>query len=139
MANEYKITDPGAFYYCDEQRNEWLGIDIKECELETCDILWMKSCHPRRGGDCIRQAPLNLSADNSLRLPQTWTRQRLLLPPPDDPEMSSSGSDTVWLGLDVRDIRHEANKDLHMIQFLLIPCGALEAEKIPGFEGGCFP
>ena len=139
MANECKITDPGAFYHCDEEGKEWLGIDIRDCQLGIHDTVWIKSQRPRRGGDYIRQPPSNLTRGNSLRLPITWTQQRLLSPPPDDPEMLSSDPHTVWFGLDVRGIGQDTQKDLGAIRFLLIPCDALEAKRVPGFEGGCIP
>ena len=138
MTIEHKIVDPGSFYYLNDD-GEWLGIDIGDCQLTKYDTIWIKSYRPRRGGDYIHQPPRNLSKDNSLQLPVTWAMQRLQVPSPGNPEMSDDDVYTTWFGLDVRNIGEAAQKNLSQIRYLLIPCGALEARKIPGFQGGCIP
>jgi hypothetical protein len=135
MKTEYKIVDPGSFYYVDNEGEEWLGIDIGDCQLAKYDTIWVKSYRPHH----IRQPPRNLGMDNSLRLTMTLAMQRLRLPPPGDPEMLDDDVYTVWFGLNVRSISKATQKNLSQVRFLLIPCNALQERKIPGFQGGCIP
>ena len=142
MTTNCEIAEPKrTFHYWDksDNDNELLGIDIRGCELETCDTLWVRAYCPRRGGDLIPPPPDDFTEESSLRLSLTWAWERFLLHKPDAPRTSSGDLDTVWFGLDVHDIGQCAKKDLSKIQFLLIPCDALEAAKVPGFESGCIP
>ena len=136
MANEHKIDDPTqVFHYWDKKNSEWLVMDIRDCRLEACDTLWVRTYRARRGqGELIRPSPYDLTEENSLRFPHCPQR---LLQPEVGTSLSPSDQDTVWLGLDLRDIDQYVQRDLSKIQFLLIPCSALEAARIPGFEGGC--
>ena len=135
-----EIGDPKrTFHYWDKSDNELLGIDIQGCELEACDSLWVRAYCPRRGGDLTPPPPDDFTEENSLRLPFTWALERLSICKPDACRTSSGNLDTVWFGLDVHDIGQHAKRDLGKIEFLLIPCDALEEAKVPGFESGCTP
>ena len=138
MAAEYRITDPRSFRYSDGQK-DWLGVDIRDCQFYMYDIVWIKSPRPRIGGDFIRQPPPDFHMDNSLRVTLTEARRCILLPPSSDPELSNSDHYATWLGLDVSNIDQTTQRALGAVQFLLIPCSALEAQRVPGFEGGCVP
>jgi hypothetical protein len=138
MKNKCEVTDPGTFYYVDAEV-EWLGINIEHCSLEACDILWVKTCYPRRQGDRIRPAPSDLKKENSIRLPFSWAYQRLLPHGPDDSRTIGGSGDTVWFGLDIHDINRQVQNDLGAVRYLLIPCNAMEEKKVPGFGRGCIP
>ena len=134
-----KIEDPERiFHHWDENANEWLVVDMRDCRLEACDKLWIKTYRARREGDVlIRPLPHDLTKENSLRFPHC--PQRLLRPKAEDSLIPSSDPNTVWFGLDVHDIGQYVKKGLSRIQFLLIPCSALREAKIPSFEDGCTP
>lgn len=143
MVTKCKIEDPQrVFHHWDENGiDEWLVIDIQGCQLETCDILWIRTHRARRGGgQLIRPLPYDydLTEENSLRFPH-WP-ERLLQPEEAELALSpDSDPDTVWFGLDVHDIGQYTEKDLSKIRFLLIPCSALEEAKVTSFEDGCTP
>ncbi len=133
---EYKINDPGcAFPYRDAKNNEWLGISIYGCKLESCDRIWIRCWRPKRGGYPSPLPPADLTEETTLWLPHY--PERILRPEPEADQQPSDVSETVRFGLDVRGIR-PSNKDLSKIQTIFIPCSTLEA-KVPGFEGGFYP
>ena len=130
---EYKINDPGcAFPYRDAENNEWLGISINGCRLESCDRIWIRCWRPRRGGYPSPQPPANLAEETTLWLPHC--PERILRPEPGTDQELGNDSGTVHFGLDVRGIR-PSHKDLRVIRVVLIPCSTLEAT-VPGFEEG---
>jgi hypothetical protein len=142
MVPEYKckIDDPEQVrHHWDDNNREWLTINIQGYQLEVCDTLWIRTYRAKRGrGELIPPLLDNLTKENSLRFPHC--PERLQQPEAESPLLlPSSDRDTVWLGLDVHDIDRYVEKDLSKIQFLLIPCSALEAARITSFEDGCTP
>ena len=136
--SEYKLSDPRCtFHYFGENDKEWLGVELGDCKLAEYDTLWIKSYRPRRGGDHISQPPSGFTEKTALRLPIDFAFNRLLHPKKSKSRMPGGDLDTVWFGLDIRDWDQTARKDLNTLQSILIPCDALKAKEIPGFEGGC--
>lgn len=116
-----------------------LAIDIQGCDLQLCKIIWVRTFRVRRGEHLlIPELEVPVSKKNSLRFPHC--PERILLPEPGSP-LVPTDIDTVWFGFQIHDMEHlarEAAKDLNEIHYLIIPCSALEAAQIPGFEEGCF-
>jgi hypothetical protein len=118
------VTEPRDVFSYNEQ---WLGVDIRDYELEGCEILWIEF-------EPDKLSPFYGSAsDLENRV------FRLGMPSGEYQYLSCSGSlptgkdlDTVRFGLDLRMLK-QSEKDLSTTQYLLIPLNALEV-KIPGFE-----
>jgi len=113
---------------------KWLGVDVRGCELMDRDMLRIRTWRPKRGGDYLSLPPRDFVEDKSLHFPHCPER---LSYHPESVLSSSNDLDMVCFVVDVHDIGQ--NRNLDRVQFLLIPCSALEAARIPGFEGGCIP
>jgi hypothetical protein len=133
MAKESEMIGPERTFVIDD---ECLGVDVRGCELVGCDTLRIRTYRPRRGGDYLSAPPEDFTGEEgSLRFPHC--PERLSPCSPESPLPPGTDLHIACFDADIHDIGQYAN--LSKIRFLLIPCSALEAAKIPGFERGCIP